>query len=57
MGNTLEEASVKKDDVLNEFHEALEYGERLIQAEHSKIDEMTGVREGRQKSVLLEKVC
>ena len=56
VSNTLEEASVKNDDVLTELHEALEYGERLIQSEQNEIDEMTTVREGRQKSVLLEKV-
>lgn len=55
MGNTLKEASVKKDGILNELHEALEYGEQLILAENNEMDEMADVRGGRQKSVLLEK--
>lgn len=41
---------------MHELYEALEKGEELIQAENNEIDEMAGTREGRQKSVLLEKV-
>lgn len=56
MGNTLKEASVKKDGILSELYEALEYGEKLIQEENNEVDKMADVREGRQKSVLLEQV-
>lgn len=54
MGNTLEDASVKKDGTLGDLYKALEYGEKLIQEENNEVDEMTDVRERRQKSVLLE---
>jgi hypothetical protein len=55
VGNTLEEASNKKDDVLIDLYKALDYGETLIQMENNDLDDMAAVREGRQKSVLLEK--
>lgn len=55
VGKTLEEASVKKDGVLSELYKAMEYGEELIHAENNEVDEMANTREGRQKSILLEK--
>ena len=57
MGNTLKDASTsKKDSTLSRLYEALEYGEKLIQAENNEVDEMADTRGRRQKSVLLEKV-
>lgn len=40
---------------MSELYKALENGEELIHAENNEIDEMADTREGRQKSVLLEK--
>lgn len=55
VSKTLAEASVKKEDILDELYKALEYGEQLINSEVNVVDEMADTREGRQKSVLLEK--
>lgn len=54
--NTLQEVSIKKDNIVNELYEVLDYGEQQIQAENNEIDLMADIRGARQKSVLLEKV-
>ena len=52
----LRRSYIKRSDIVSEFTEAYEYGERIVLNKSIVLEEMAAVRRKRQKLVLLENV-